>query len=93
MTYFAYARTDDTLRLDYAGRVEERGIIGTVYDLPEPIAECETLDEAISATRVHLCPMLEYGYTCSEIEIGPSAYFADDKAIRFCEHRDTLCGL
>ncbi len=37
--------------------------------------------------------MLEYGFTCSEIEIGASAYSCEDKAIRFYEHRDSLGGL
>lgn len=38
------------------------------------------------------CPMLEYGFTCSEIEIGTSAYSKGDKALRFYEHRDTFGG-
>jgi len=39
------------------------------------------------------CPMLEYGFTCTDIEIGPSAYRDGDTAIRFYEHRDTFGGL
>ncbi len=39
------------------------------------------------------CPMLEYGFTCTDIEIGPSAYAENEFAIRFYEHRDTLGGL
>ncbi len=37
--------------------------------------------------------MLEYSFTCSEIEIGASAYSCEDKAIRFYEHRDSRGGL
>ena len=38
--------------------------------------------------------MLEYGFTCAEIEIGPSAYPPDGaKALRFYERRDTFGGL
>jgi len=54
MTYFAYVRTDGTLRLDYAGRDENCGIIGTVYDLPEPIAECDTLNAAVAAGYAYI---------------------------------------
>ena len=54
MTYFAYVRTNNTLRLDYAGRDEDRGIIGTVHDLPEPIAECESLDAAVAAGYAYI---------------------------------------
>lgn len=39
------------------------------------------------------CPMFEYGFTCTDIEIGPSAYGEDELAIRFIEHRDTRGGL
>lgn len=39
------------------------------------------------------CPMLEYGFTCSEIAIGPNAYSDGENAIRFFEHRDTFGGL
>ncbi|MCO8120131.1 hypothetical protein NHH03_00155 [Stieleria sp. TO1_6] len=39
------------------------------------------------------CPMLEYGFTCTDIEIGPSAYGENETAIRFYEHRDTFGGL
>jgi hypothetical protein len=39
------------------------------------------------------CPMLEYGFTCTDIEIGPSAYGDNELAIRFYEHRDTFGGL
>jgi len=39
------------------------------------------------------CPMLEYGFTCTDIEIGPSAYGENETAIRFFEHRDTYGGL
>lgn len=39
------------------------------------------------------CPMLEYGFTCTDIEIGPSAYREDEVALRFYEHRDTFGGL
>ena len=39
------------------------------------------------------CPMLEYGFTCTDIEIGPSAYAENETAIRFYEHRDTFGGL
>lgn len=54
------------------------GTIGLDADLDEPIQGC---------------PMLEYGFTCSEIQIGASAYSNYDKAIRFYEHRDTRGGL
>ncbi len=54
------------------------GTIGLAADPEEPIQPC---------------PMLEYGFTCSEIEIGASAYSCEDKAIRFYEHRDSLGGL
>ena len=37
--------------------------------------------------------MLEYGFTCTAIEIGPSAYGENELAIRFYEHRDTRGGL
>jgi hypothetical protein len=39
------------------------------------------------------CPMLEYGFTCNEVELGPSAYRAGDTSVRFYEHRDTFGGL
>ncbi|QDT03318.1 hypothetical protein K227x_17000 [Rubripirellula lacrimiformis] len=39
------------------------------------------------------CPMLEYGFTCTDVEIGPSAYHDSELAIRFYEHRDTFGGL
>lgn len=39
------------------------------------------------------CPMLEYGFTCTDIEVGPSAYRENEIAIRFYEHRDTFGGL
>jgi hypothetical protein len=54
MTFFAYVRTNDTLRLDYAGRDMDRGIIGTVHDLPEPIAECESLEAAVAAGYAYI---------------------------------------
>jgi hypothetical protein len=54
------------------------GTIGLAADPDEPIQGC---------------PMLEYGFTCSEIQIGASAYSHDAKAIRFYEHRDTRGGL
>lgn len=59
--------------------VPEYGTVGLAADPEEPIQGC---------------PMLEYGFTCSEIEIGASAYPPEDaKAIRFYEHRDTFGGL
>ena len=54
MKYFAYAQTGDTIRLDYAGRDAERGIIGTVHNLPEPIVESDTLDAAIVAGYAYI---------------------------------------
>ena len=39
------------------------------------------------------CPMLEYGFSCTEVVVGPSAYRANETAIRFYEHRDTTGGL
>ena len=54
------------------------GTVGLAADPEEPIQGC---------------PMLEYGFTCTEIEIGPSAYSEGDKALRFYEHRDTFGGL
>ncbi|MEO1529870.1 MAG: hypothetical protein AAFX06_31030 [Planctomycetota bacterium] len=39
------------------------------------------------------CPMLEYGFTCTEIAIGPSAYAEEEIAIHFFEHRDSINGL
>ena len=39
------------------------------------------------------CPMLEYGFTCTDIEIAPSAYGENELALRFYEHRDTFGGL
>ncbi len=77
MTYFAYVRTDDTLRLDYAGRDEDRGIIGTVYDLPEAIAECDTLDAAVAA-----------GYAYIGHHPSASVYVADANALL---HKMLLC--
>lgn len=38
------------------------------------------------------CPMLEYGFNCTEIEIGPSVY-GDVNAVRFYEHRESRGGL
>ncbi len=69
--------TDTRLRYSL-GIMPAYGTIGLAADPDEPI---------------QACPMLEYGFTCSEIVIGPSAYSADDKAIRFYEHRDTFGGL
>jgi len=77
MTFFAYVRTDDTLRLDYAGRDEDRGIIGTVHDLPEPIAECETLDAAVAA-----------GYAYIGQHPSASVYVADENSLL---HKMLLC--
>lgn len=54
------------------------GTIGLAADPDEPIQGC---------------PMFEYGFTCSEIQIGASAFSHDDKALRFYEHRDTSGGL
>ena len=39
------------------------------------------------------CPMLEYGFTSTDIEILPSAYGENETAIRFYKHRDTRGGL
>ena len=77
MTFFAYVRTNDTLRLDYAGRDEDRGIIGTVHDLPDPIAECETLDAAVAA-----------GYAYIGQHPSASVYVADENSLL---HEMLLC--
>lgn len=53
MKFFAYVCTP-SVRVDPIGRDSERGILGTVRDLPEPLAECDTLDAAITAGLAYL---------------------------------------
>lgn len=41
---------------------------------------------------IQACPLLEYSFLCSEIEIGESGY-GDGPAVRFYEHRDSRHGV
>lgn len=77
--FAAHQLTFSDARLRYSlGIMPIYGTVGLAADPDEPIQGC---------------PILEYGFTCSEIEIGPSAYSDGDLALRFYEHRDTFGGL
>ncbi len=54
MRYFLCLRSNDTFLIDYSARDESAGIIGSVENLPEPLASAETKEELTEIAYAHL---------------------------------------
>ena len=54
MHYLVYIKSTGMLRIDYSTRNEDAGIIGSIEDMPEPLASANTRDAITEIAYAHL---------------------------------------